>query len=152
MEPLKLGIKELLEFQRNRPPYLMVDYAEVIPGESAKGYKDLPLNTWFFDCHFPGDPNMPGMLQVEALVQLCALTLFTLTGNKGEIAYLTTAKQLRWRRKVVPDDRFEMDTKLHNLKRGIAICSGIATVKGEIACEAEFSLALPHVLASYKVA
>ena len=55
----------------------MIDYAtEVIPGESSKGYKDLNKDEWFFKVHWPNDPNMPGMLQVEALVQMSALCLF----------------------------------------------------------------------------
>ena len=44
----------------------MIDYAtEVIPGEKASGYKDLKADEWFFKVHWPNDPNMPGMLQIE---------------------------------------------------------------------------------------
>ena len=61
---MKLNKKEILEYQQNRPPYLMIDFVdEVIPGKSAKGYKDLTKNEWFFKVHWPNDPNMPGMLQ-----------------------------------------------------------------------------------------
>ena len=44
----------------------MIDFAnEIVPGVSAKGYKDLKPNEWFFKVHWPNDPNMPGMLQIE---------------------------------------------------------------------------------------
>ena len=67
----------------------MIDYAtEVIPGVSAKGYKMLMEDEWFFRVHWPKDPNMPGMLQIESLVQMCALSLLSLPGNKGKIVYL----------------------------------------------------------------
>ena len=57
---MRLDIKGIHEYQQNRFPYLLVDVAEeVIPGVSAKGYKNLSINDWFFDCHFPEDPNMP---------------------------------------------------------------------------------------------
>ena len=106
MQSMKLDIKGILEYQQNRYPYLLVDIVEeVIPGVSAKGYKNLSINDWFFDCHFPGDPNMPGMLQIEAMVQLSALTILTLDGNKGKVAYLSSASNLKWFRKVVPGDR-----------------------------------------------
>ena len=114
---MRLDIKGIHEYQQNRYPYLLVDVAEeVVPGVSAKGYKNLSINDWFFDCHFPEDPNMPGMLQIEAMVQLCALTILTLDGNKGKVAYLSSASNLKWSRKVVPGDRLDMDTKLVSFK------------------------------------
>ena len=71
MEKIILDKNGIHEYQQNRAPYLMIDYAtEVIPGKSAKGYKDLNSDEWFFKVHCPKDPNMPGMLQVEALVQM----------------------------------------------------------------------------------
>ena len=74
MNSLRLEKKEILEYQANRDPYLMIDVAEeVIPGVSAKGYKNLTKDDWFFKCHFEGDPNMPGLLQIESLVQMAAL-------------------------------------------------------------------------------
>ena len=152
MESMRLDTKEIHEYQQNRYPYLLIDVAEeVLPGVSAKGYKNLSINDWFFDCHFPGDPNMPGMLQIEAMVQLCALTILTLDGNKGKVAYLSTAGNLKWSRKVVPGDRLNLDTKLVSFKRGIGRCSGIGSVNGELTCKADFTLVLPDILDEYKV-
>jgi len=63
MKSFKLNKNKILEYQQNKPPYLMIDYAtEVIPGVSAKGYKELQENEWFFKVHWQNDPNMPGML------------------------------------------------------------------------------------------
>jgi len=95
MESLKLDLDGLYEYQQNRPPYLMIDAAdEVIPGVSARGYKKLSQKDWWFEVHWPGNPNMPGMLQIEALVQLGALTVLTLPGNKGKVVYLSAANKL----------------------------------------------------------
>lgn len=149
MQPITLDMEGLLAYQMNRPPYLMMDAAEeIIPGKSARGYKDLPKETWFFDCHFPGDPNMPGMLQVEALVQMAALSVLTLPGNKGKIVYLTNVKDIVLRRKIVPGDRYVMDTKLLSWRRGIGKCTGTGTVNGELACKAEFGIVMPDMLAA----
>lgn len=147
MDALTLDMDGLLAYQMNRSPYLMMDCAEeVIPGKSAKGYKDLPADTWFFDCHFPGDPNMPGMLQVEALVQMAALAVLTLPGNKGKICYLTNVKNMSLRRKIVPGDRYSMETELLSWRRGIGKCVGTGSVDGEVACKAEFGIVMPDVL------
>lgn len=147
-----LDIHGIHEYQRNRFPFLMIDKVdEVIPGISARGYKNLTINDWFFDCHFEDDPTMPGMLQLEAIVQLCALTILTLPGNKGKIAYLASADRVKFRRKVLPGDRLNIETQLHTWKRGIGQCSGIATVNEELACEAQFSLVLPDELTRYRL-
>ena len=104
---MKLNKKEILEYQQNRPPYLMIDFAEeVIPGKSAKGYKDLKEDEWFFKVHWPGDPNMPGMLQIESLVQMCALSILCLPGNKGKVMYLTSANNLKFIKKILPGSRW----------------------------------------------
>ena len=89
MTKLELDKKKIFEYQQNRDPYLMIDHAtEVIPGESSKGYKDLKNDEWFFKVHWPEDPNMPGMLQVEAIVQMSSLAILTLPGNKGKLMYI----------------------------------------------------------------
>ena len=151
MQAMALDMEGLLAHQMNRPPYLMMDAAEeIVPGKSARGYKDLPSDTWFFQCHFPGDPNMPGMLQVEALVQMAALSVLTLAGNKGKIVYLTNVKNIILRRKIVPGDRYYMETDLLSWRRGIGKCVGTGTVDGEVACKAEFGIVMPDVLAALR--
>jgi len=152
MESLRLDLKGIYEYQQNRPPYLLIDFAEeIIPGVSSKGYKDLTGKDWFFKCHWPGDPNMPGMLQIEALVQMCALAVLTLPGNKGKIVYLTSANNIRLSKKIVEGDRLNIETKILYWKRGIGNCSGIGSVSGEIACKADFNIIMPDVLNQYKV-
>ena len=122
IKKLSLDIHGIHEYQQNRHPYLLIDYAEeIIPGKSARGYKDLSLDDWWFDVHFPDDPNMPGALQMEAMVQLGALMVTTLPANKGEIVYLTSDK-LKLIRKVIPCDRFNIETKLKSWKRGMGTC------------------------------
>ena len=152
MESLRLDTNDIHEYQKNRYPYLLIDIAEeVIPGVSSKGYKNLTNNDWFFDCHFQGDPCMPGMLQVEALIQMSSLTVLTLPGNKGKILYLTSANNIKLFRKIVSGDRLDIETKLLSWKRGLGSCSGTSSVNGEIACQAEFSFVLPDVVSKYKI-
>ena len=110
MKILKLNKDGIHEYQQNRYPYLLIDEAEeVIPGVSAKGYKDLKEDEWFFKVHWPSDPNMPGMLQIESLVQMCALSLLTMPGNKGKLVYLISADKIKLKRKIVPNDRLLID-------------------------------------------
>ena len=152
MKFLELDKKKICEFQQNRDPYLMIDYAtEVIPGKSAKGYKDLKDDEWFFKVHWPNDPNMPGMLQVEALVQMSALSILTLPDNKGKIMYLTSANNLKFISKVTPNSRLYIDSKIKSFKRGIAIIEAQGLVNEKIVCKAEFNLILPDLLKKYNL-
>ena len=147
---MKLDKKQILEYQQNKPPYLMIDCAEeVIPGILAKGYKDLNNDEWFFKVHWPNDPNMPGMLQIESLVQMSALAILCMPNNKGKIMYLVSATNLKFIKKIVPGDRLYIDTKIKSYKRGIASCEGVGLVQKKIVCKAEFNLILPEEIKKY---
>ena len=148
---MKLDLKGIHEYQQNRDPYLLIDYVdEVIPGKIANGFKDLK-DDWFFKVHWPSDPNMPGMLQVEALVQMCALSILSLPDNKGKVMYLTSANNMKFIKKIAPNTRLDIETQVKSFKRGIAICEGIGLVKKEIVCKAEFNLILPDELKKYNL-
>ncbi|MCG8670726.1 MAG: 3-hydroxyacyl-ACP dehydratase FabZ [Pseudomonadales bacterium] len=152
MEPISLDLQGIIDYQMNRHPYLMIDRAiEIIPGESAKGYKQITANDWFIPCHFPGDPNMPGLLQTEALVQLSALIVIALPGNKGKICYLSQLEKAKFKRKVLAGDRLDIESHLLSWKRGIAKCEAVGKVDGEKACEATFTLVMPDVMNEFAV-
>ena len=113
MNKLILDKKMICEYQQNRDPYLFIDYAtEIVPGKSAKGYKVLNEDEWFFKVHWPNDPNMPGMLQIEALVQMSALSILTLPGNKGKIMYLVSVNKVRLIKKIVPNTKLFIETSI----------------------------------------
>tara|TARA_B110000967_G_scaffold52468_1_gene53696 strand:+ start:1911 stop:2375 length:465 start_codon:yes stop_codon:yes gene_type:complete len=152
MKPIKLDKQGIYEYQQNREPYLMIDGAtEVVPGVSAKGYKDFNIDEWFFKVHWKNDPNVPGMLQIESLVQMAALSILCLPGNKGKIVYLTSANNLKFIKKIIPNKRLSIETKIKSFKRGLAICEGQGIVEQNVACKAEFSLILPEEIKKYNL-
>ena len=144
MKQLKLDKDQILEYQQNRDPYLMIDYAsKVVPGHSAEGFKNLTEKEWFFKVHWPGDPNMPGMLQIEALVQMSALIIQTMPGHKGKTLYLVNADKVKFIKKIIPGDQLKIFSKLTSWKRGIMSFEAEGFVKEKKACKANFSLILP---------
>tara|TARA_Y100001970_G_C13415034_1_gene453804 strand:- start:22 stop:486 length:465 start_codon:yes stop_codon:yes gene_type:complete len=152
MKTLNLNKQGIYEYQQNREPYLMIDHAtEVIPGVSAKGYKDFKNDEWFFKVHWKNDPNVPGMLQIESLVQMSALSILSLPGNKGKVVYLTSANNLKFVKKIVPGNRLYIDTKVKSFKRGVAFCEGQGSIENNLACKAEFSLILPEEIKKYNL-
>ena len=152
MTKLILDKQKILDYQQNRDTYLMIDYAdEVIPGESSKGFKDFTHDEWFFKVHWPNDPNVPGMLQIESLVQMASLSILTLPNNIGKIMYLTSANNLKFVKKILPGDRMFIETKVNSFKRGVASCQGKGIVNEHMTCKAEFNLILPDELKKYKI-
>ena len=152
MKIFSLDKQGIYEYQQNREPYLLIDYAsEIIPGVSAKGYKDLKNDEWFFKVHWPSDPNMPGMLQIEALVQMCALSILSLPDNKGKVVYLTSANNIKFIKKIIPNSRLYIETKIKSFKRGLAICEGVGLVEKNLVCKAEFNLILPDEIKKYNL-
>ena len=103
-----------------------------------------------FKVHWENDPNMPGMLQVEALVQMAALAILTLPGNKGKVMYLTSANNLIFK-KIIPEMTLKIETKVKSFIRGLAICEGVGLINNKLACKANFNLILPDEIKKYKI-
>jgi 3-hydroxyacyl-[acyl-carrier-protein] dehydratase len=149
VKKFSLNAFELQAYQPNRYPFLMIDHVdEVVPGKYAKGYKNLTLNEWYFPIHFPDGPNMPGALQLEALAQMLTVAVTTLPGLKGKITH-ALQHTVRFRKEVLPGKKFEIETIVLSWNRGICKGKGIATVDGEIACEAEMMITIPEILEKY---
>ena len=145
-EGFSLNSIELQEYQPNRYPFLMIDVVDwVIPGKSARGYKDLTMNEWYFPQHFPGHPNIPGALQLEALAQMLTVAVTTQPGLKGKVTF-AISHTVRFRKEVMPGDKFEIETEILSWRRGICRGRGIGRTNGDIACEADMTIAVPDVL------
>ena len=141
---MKLSKKQIIKIQKNRDPYLLIDYAtKVVPGKSVEGYKILKKNEWFFKVHWPGDPNMPGMLQVEAMIQMSSLIVFTLPNMSGRTLYLVDCNNLKFFKKIVPGDKLKIVSKLISNSRGLYKFESEGYVRKKIACKANFTLILP---------
>ena len=148
-KPIELDSVELQLYQPNRYPFLMLDYVnEVVPGDYAKGYKNLTLNEWYFPVHFPGGPNMPGALQLEALAQLLTVAITTLPGMKGKVTH-ALSHEVRFRKEVKPADKLEMEVKVISWKRGICVGKGIGYTDGEVAVEAKMTITIPDILENF---
>ncbi|EGK62593.1 (3R)-hydroxymyristoyl-[acyl-carrier-protein] dehydratase [Centipeda periodontii DSM 2778] len=143
MMELSLDYNGVKEYSCVEYPLLMIDYAEcVIPGRSAVAVKNLTNNEWFFQCHFPGNPVMPGTLEMEAIFQTAALAVHTLPGNKEKTSYLVRANNLMYLGFAHPGDTLRIKAELKRWKHGVGSGHGEITVKDKIVCKIDFTLAI----------
>lgn len=140
---MKLNIKEIQEIIPHRYPFLLVDKIEELePGKKAVGYKNITMNEYFFQGHFPQEPVVPGVLMIESLAQVGAVALLSMDKYKGKTAYFGGINKARFRRKVVPGDVLKLEVEIIKMKGPIGVGKGIATVDGEKAVEAEIMFAV----------
>lgn len=127
----------------HRYPFLLVDRIdELEPGQRAVGMKNVTANEQFFQGHFPDYPIMPGVLIVEAIAQVGAVTLLAMDEYEGKIAFFAGIDNVRFKRQVKPGDTLRMEVELKQVRRGIGSGSGTATVNGEVACKGDFMFAI----------
>ncbi len=149
MDSFSLNYVDLQEYQPNRYPFLLIDHVdEVFPGKYARGYKNLTLNEWYFPIHFPGAPNMPGALQLEAMAQMLTVAITTLPGLKGSVTH-ALQHTVRFRKEVLPAKKFEIHASVLSWKRGICKGKGVGYIDGEVACEAEMLITIPEILEQF---
>lgn len=138
-----LDINQIMEIIPQRAPFLMIDKVEEFtPGESCIAYKNVCINEWYFQGHFPGQPIMPGVLITEALAQTGAVAILSLEENKGKNALFGGIDKLRFKRQVVPGDILKLEVKIIKRKGPIGVGEAIATVDGQVAAKGELTFAL----------
>ena len=123
----------------HRYPFLLVDKViEYEQGKRAVGIKSVTLNEPHFTRHFPDRPNMPGVLQVEALAQLAGIVCLQMEGAEpGGVFFFAGVDGVKWKKPVVPGDTLvlEVEIKKWNQRFGIVTATGSAYVDGELAVE-----------------
>lgn len=131
-------IKELLP---HRYPFLMVDKIIEIGEKYIVGIKNITTNEPFFQGHFPQEPVMPGVLQVEAMAQVGGLLVLSQIEDPEKYStYFLKIDNVKFRNKVVPGDTLVFRLNLiSEIRRGVAIMKGYAFIGDKLVSEAEFT-------------
>lgn len=138
-----LDIQQIKEIIPHRYPFLLVDKVlEMEEGKRVVGLKNVSANEPFFAGHFPEYPVMPGVLILEALAQVGAIAVLDMEQNKGKIGFLAGVDKCRFKREVKPGDQLQLEVEIIRMRGAIGKGKGVATVNGEIACEAEIMFAI----------
>jgi UDP-3-O-[3-hydroxymyristoyl] N-acetylglucosamine deacetylase/3-hydroxyacyl-[acyl-carrier-protein] dehydratase len=138
-EPV-MDINRIRELLPHRYPFLLVDKIIEIGPNHIVGVKNVTTNEPFFQGHFPQEPVMPGVLQVEAMAQVGGLLVLNSVDEPERYStYFMKIDGVKFRQKVVPGDTllFRLEL-LAPIRRGISTMKGYVFVGEKVACEAEF--------------
>ena len=135
-----LTTKEIMDIIPHRHPFLLVDRIEELePGKKAVGYKAVTFTEPFFAGHFPAEPVMPGVLQIEACAQVGAVAILSMEENKGKTAYFGGISSARFRKKVVPGDVLKLECEIIKQKGPVGVGNATASVDGKVVMNAEIT-------------
>jgi 3-hydroxyacyl-[acyl-carrier-protein] dehydratase len=130
----------------HRWPFLLVDRIVEydVDAQRIVGIKGVTATEWFFQGHFPGLPVMPGVLQVEALAQTMAVYVAKQPGFGDRIGLFAGIDETRFKRVVLPGDTLRLEVTMEKLGGRFGRGRGVASVDGEVACQATLSFIIPN--------
>lgn len=137
------NIDEIMKMLPHRYPFLLVDRLEVeVPGEKGIGLKNLTMNELFFQGHFPGNPIMPGVLQVEAMAQTAGCVVMSAMedfAEKKRSVLFMAVDNVKFRKPVRPGDQLKMHVEKVKMHRNIFVFRGVSKVDDQVVSEADLT-------------
>ncbi|MDO4755503.1 MAG: bifunctional UDP-3-O-[3-hydroxymyristoyl] N-acetylglucosamine deacetylase/3-hydroxyacyl-ACP dehydratase [Parabacteroides sp.] len=133
-------VNQIRKLLPHRYPFQLVDKIIEIGGDYIIGVKNITNDEPFFQGHFPEEPVMPGVLQIEAMAQTGGLLVLNSVDEPERYStYFMTINNVKFRHKVVPGDTLIMRLELlAPIRRGISTMKGYAFVGEKLVSEAEF--------------
>ena len=137
------GITDVMRLLPHRYPFLLIDRVIKVEGwRRAVGLKNVTINEPFFVGHFPEQPLMPGVLQLEALAQLCGFLLQRKMEHTGKLVVLASIDKVRFRGGVVTGDQLRLEVETLRMSRNRATMKAHGKVGRRIVSEAILSFAM----------
>ena len=139
-KPPLYDINEIMKRLPHRPPFLLVDKITFLDEWTVCGIKNVTMNEAFFVGHYPDEPIMPGVLQIEAMAQVGGILLLSFVPDPDNyVLYFMKIENVRFKQKVVPGDTLNIRMVLKEpVRRGIALTYGQAFVGDKLVIECDF--------------
>jgi UDP-3-O-[3-hydroxymyristoyl] N-acetylglucosamine deacetylase / 3-hydroxyacyl-[acyl-carrier-protein] dehydratase len=137
-----LDVRRVLDTLPHRYPFVMIDRVVEIADDTLVAIKNVTINEPFFQGHYPGNPVMPGVLQIEAMAQAAGILLLRRTNIENRTALFMSCNNVKWRKPVRPGDQLSIKVKLTKVRGTIAQAEGECSVGGQVVSSGELMFAL----------
>ncbi len=138
----ELDINDIMKILPHRQPFLFVDkIISLENGKRAVGLKNVTINDYFFEGHFPGKPVMPGVLVIEAMAQVGGVMMLASEENRGKIAFFMAIDNAKFRKPVLPGDQVILEIEAVRVKSRTGQVKGKAFVDSKLVAEADLMFA-----------
>lgn len=133
-----MAIGEVLKALPHRYPFLMVDRVLEISGSRLVAIKNVTINEPYFVGHFPAQPVMPGVLQIEAMAQAAGILFLKMIGKTSQVALFMSCDGVKFRRSVEPGDQIRIEVEMKKTRAGkMGIAAAECKVAGQVVSSAE---------------
>jgi UDP-3-O-[3-hydroxymyristoyl] N-acetylglucosamine deacetylase/3-hydroxyacyl-[acyl-carrier-protein] dehydratase len=139
-----LDIRRILDTLPHRYPFIMIDrVVEFKSPEELVALKNVTINEPFFQGHYPGNPVMPGVLQIEAMAQAAGILMLRKITSEGKTALFMSCDKAKFRKAVRPGDQLLINVKMTKSRGNkIGVAEGECTVNGQVVSSAELMFAV----------
>jgi len=146
-----LNSVDIQRYIKNRYPILMIDRVhEIVVGKSARGFKNFTNNEWFFPSHFENNPNVPGIVTLEVLMEMFIMSFITLPECLGKETADVKVDKLHFNIKIFPGDKLDVTSELKSFRRGVATGTSVGYVNGDVACSCELIVCVPAIVFTFR--
>lgn len=136
-----LDIRRVLDMVPHRYPFVMLDRVVAMTDTELTAIKNVTFNEPYFQGHFPGNPVMPGVLQLEAMAQAAGILMVRRSSTEGKTTLFMSCDKVKWRKPVRPGDQILIKAKITKIRGAIACAEGECTVNGQVVSSADMMFA-----------
>jgi UDP-3-O-[3-hydroxymyristoyl] N-acetylglucosamine deacetylase / 3-hydroxyacyl-[acyl-carrier-protein] dehydratase len=137
-----LDIRRVLDTLPHRYPFVMIDRVVELTADSLSAIKNVTINEPYFQGHYPGNPVMPGVLQVEAMAQAAGILLLRKVNVENKTALFMSCDKVKWRKPVRPGDQLSIVVKMTKIRGTIACAEAECSVAGQVVSSADLMFAV----------